>query len=94
MARLSDGEVRDELTSMSNWTYTNGAIVRTLTFPSFMAGIGFVNQVAELAEDAGHHPDITISYTRITLALSTHDAGGITDKDVSLARRIDALGGM
>jgi 4a-hydroxytetrahydrobiopterin dehydratase len=91
MARLSDEAIRGELTNLAGWTYADAALRRTYTFPSFMRGIGFVNEVAELAEDANHHPDISINYTRISLSLSTHDAGGVTEKDIALARRIQAL---
>lgn len=92
MARLSDEAIHGELVQLPEWSYESNSLRRTFTFPTFMRGIGFVNQVAELAEDANHHPDIMINYTRVTLALSTHDAGGVTDKDVALARRIGALG--
>lgn len=93
MPRLTEETIRDELTRLPGWTYVDGALSRAFTFPTFLRGIGFVNQVAELAEDAGHHPDISINYTRVALALSTHDAGGVTEQDVSLAHRIDVLSG-
>ena len=93
MARMSDEAIRDELTRLPGWAYVDGALRRTYTFPTFMSGIGFVTRVAAAAEDAAHHPDITINYARVTLTLATHDAGGVTDKDVDLARRIDALSG-
>ena len=65
------------------------AIRRTYQFASFAAAIRFVEFVAQLAEDADHHPDIDIRYNRVTLTLSTHSAGGVTEKDFALARQID-----
>ncbi len=91
MARLSDEEIGAALAGLPGWAYGGGSLQRRVSFPTFMDGIAFVNRVAELAELAGHHPDITIQYSNIALALSTHDAGGVTEKDVDLARRIDAL---
>ena len=66
-------------------------ITRTFQFPDFVAAMGFVNQVAGLAEAAGHHPDIDIRWNQVTLALTTHDVGGLTEKDFALAREIDGL---
>jgi 4a-hydroxytetrahydrobiopterin dehydratase len=91
MARLSDDEIGAALATLPGWTYGGGSLQRRVGFPSFMAGIAFVNRVAEAAEQAGHHPDIAINYSTIALALSSHDAGGVTERDVDLARRIDAL---
>jgi 4a-hydroxytetrahydrobiopterin dehydratase len=65
------------------------AIRRTYQFSSFAAAIRFVGFVAQLAEDADHHPDIDIRYNRVTLTLSTHSAGGVTEKDFALAKQID-----
>lgn len=91
MTRLNDEAIQRELAGLPGWAYADGALHRAFTFPTFMRGIGFVNKVADLAEDANHHPDITINYNRVTLALSTHDEGGVSDKDVSLARGISGL---
>ena len=91
MARLDDNTIQQALAGLRDWTYADGALKRTLSFPSFLAGIAFVNRVADLAEQAAHHPDITIKYDKVTLILSTHDAGGVTDKDLDLARQFDVL---
>ena len=93
MVRLSDDDIRVALEQMSGWSLEEGELVKTFAFSTFPDGIAFVNRVADLAEDAGHHPDIIIKYSRVTLRLSTHDEGGITDKDFRLARRVDALVG-
>lgn len=74
------------------WEEVDGALERTWTHASFPAAIAFVNRVAELAEQADHHPDIAISYRTVTLRLSTHSEGRITDRDHSLAARIGELG--
>ena len=73
------------------WREQKQVISRTFEFPTFAEGIRFVNRVAEAADAADHHPDIDIRYNRITLALSTHDAGGLTFRDTQLAEKIDAL---
>jgi len=73
------------------WRRQGDAIVRNFQFPDFPAAMAFVNQVAALAEAAAHHPDIDIRWNRVTLLLTTHDAGGLTEQDFSLARQIDLL---
>jgi 4a-hydroxytetrahydrobiopterin dehydratase len=70
---------------------SQGALERTFELPSFRDAIAFVGRVAELAEEANHHPDIAISYKKVTLRWTTHSAGGLTDLDYELASRTDAL---
>jgi len=89
VARLSEAEVEDALRALPAWSRAGDAIVRTIRFPDFMAGIGFVDRVAKLAEAADHHPDIDIRYRTIRLELTTHDENGLTERDFALARRID-----
>lgn len=92
---MSDLLEEDELTSAlkkcPEWEVEKKHIARVFEFEEFMDGIDFVNNVGEIAEDAQHHPDITIKHTRITLKLTTHDVGGVTDLDIQLAQRIDNL---
>ena len=76
---------------MADWIEKDGALERTIELRSFRAAIEFVNRVAALAEEANHHPDIAISYKKVTLRWTSHDAGGITDRDRELAARTDAL---
>ena len=76
---------------MADWIETAGALERTVELPSFPAAIEFVNQVAALAEEANHHPDIAISYKKVTLRWTTQSAGGIPARDRVLAERTDAL---
>jgi 4a-hydroxytetrahydrobiopterin dehydratase len=89
MARLSDEEVRGRLASCPGWVLADDEIRRVYPFPDFKAAMAFVNRVAELAEAADHHPDILINYNRVTLTLTSHDSGGLTDRDFRLAARID-----
>jgi len=88
--RLSPEEVRARVASLTDWGLAGDAIRRRYKFTSFKESIAFVNKVAELAERADHHPDILIEYDKVTLTLSSHDAGGLTERDFSLARSIDA----
>ena len=88
---LSDASLLQALRALPGWAQEENAIVRTYAFPTFAEGIAFVGRVARAADDAEHHPDIDIRYTRVTMTLSTHDAGGVTESDLRLAREIDAL---
>ena len=76
---------------MSAWRRDEDHLTRSLEFASFMQAIEFVNQVARTAEEIDHHPDILISWRRVTLNLSSHDVGGVTNRDFTLAARIDDL---
>jgi 4a-hydroxytetrahydrobiopterin dehydratase len=87
---LTAAEVEDVLRAHPMWRLQQGKLVRELTFKDFVAAMMFVNRVAELAEAAGHHPDIDIRYNRVLLGLVSHDAGGITARDAALAGEIDA----
>ncbi|AXC13658.1 Pterin-4-alpha-carbinolamine dehydratase [Acidisarcina polymorpha] len=91
MTQLTDAEVAEELTRLPEWRLVGAEIVRDLTFADFNAAMAFVNRVAEKAESAGHHPDIDIRWNRVKLALVSHDAGGLTDRDFELALDIDSL---
>ena len=92
---MSDLLEEDDLTSAlkkcPEWELEKNAITRAIEFEEFMDAIDFVNSVAEIADEAQHHPDIRINYTKVSLKLTTHDAGGVTDADVELAQRIDNL---
>jgi len=89
MAKLSTEAVQGALEKLPGWDLRDGAIGKQFTWPSFPVAIKFVNQVADLAEQADHHPDILINYRRVTITLSTHSEGGITQKDFDLAAQID-----
>ena len=87
---LSDIAIQRELGSLTGWARRGDALVRTYQFRNFSDSLSFVNRVGELAEKVNHHPDIDIRYSKVTLSLSTHDAGGITQNDINLARAIDS----
>jgi 4a-hydroxytetrahydrobiopterin dehydratase len=70
------------------WRFVNGKLTRTWSFKDFGEAMAFVNRVAGVAEEAGHHPDIDIRYNKVTLGLVTHDAGGVTEKDAEMAQRL------
>jgi 4a-hydroxytetrahydrobiopterin dehydratase len=91
MAALSPDEITSRLASLPGWKVDHGELIRQFQFPDFIGSIAFVNKVAPLAEAAGHHPDIDIRYNKVRLALTTHDAGGITAKDFELASKVDSL---
>jgi len=85
MPLLSPESAQSRLAQLPGWQIQSGELVRTFEFKDFVAAIRFVNQVADLAEQANHHPDIDIRYNRVRLALVTHSAGGLTEKDFHLA---------
>lgn len=91
MPILSASEIQQKLVPLPGWALEQGEIVRNATFKDFMAAMTFVDRVAALAEQAGHHPDIDIRYNKVRLALVSHDAGGVTEKDFQLAGEIEAL---
>jgi 4a-hydroxytetrahydrobiopterin dehydratase len=91
MPALSSSEVEARLHSVPAWRIEGGELTRTFARKDFRAALAFVNRVGELAEQAGHHPDIDIRYNKVRLALVTHDAGGITAKDFDLAAAVDNL---
>ena len=89
MAKLTTEAVQVALKKLPGWNLKDQEIYKQYTWPSFPDAIKFVNQVADLAEQADHHPDILINYRRVTLTLSTHSEGGITQKDFDLAAQIE-----
>ena len=91
MKKISVLRIKTALATVPDWKKKGAAIARTYQFKDFPAAIKFVNAVAKLAERAWHHPDIDIRWNKVTLALTTHDAGGLTEKDFDLARKFDAL---
>ncbi|GEM_PF-387527 len=88
--KLSVEETRNHMATVPGWQLWGSAIARSYTFGTFAKAMDFVNKVARLAEEADHHPDISISYTRVTLTLTTHAVSGLSEKDFSMAAKIDA----
>jgi 4a-hydroxytetrahydrobiopterin dehydratase len=91
MARLSDEEIEQELSGMEGWERDGEAIRRQFGLDDFKGSVEFVDRLTPEAEEMNHHPDLEISWNKVTVRISTHSEGGLTDKDFELARRIDAL---
>lgn len=89
MTKLTEGEIETKLAEVTSWSLLNDSIQRTFNFTDFVTAMAFVNRVAEIAEQVQHHPDILVRYNKVTLTLSTHDAGGITQKDFDFALDAD-----
>ncbi|MBI3578298.1 MAG: 4a-hydroxytetrahydrobiopterin dehydratase [Ignavibacteriales bacterium] len=88
---LSETQIQSQLKDLKGWSQIGNEIKRTYELKDFVHAMGFVNSVALLAEKANHHPDIDIRWNKVTLVLSTHSAGGLTDNDFNLAKAIDRL---
>jgi 4a-hydroxytetrahydrobiopterin dehydratase len=92
MEPLEPAQVRAALEAdLGAWRLDGDAIVRELRFDGFRPAIDFIVRLADAADAANHHPELTNVYSRVTVRLTTHDAGGVTEKDLALAREIDAL---
>jgi 4a-hydroxytetrahydrobiopterin dehydratase len=91
MPKLEENQIAPSLAAVPQWQRQGGTIARTFQFKDFPAAVKFVDAVAVAAEQAWHHPDIDIRWNKVTLALTTHDAGGLTRKDFDLARQFDQL---
>lgn len=92
MSDLVDPEdIEILLKKLPEWDVEGKALIRSVEFDDYMEGIDFVNAVAEIAEEAGHHPDMEVKWCVVNLSLTTHDAGGLTDADFDVAKKIDTL---
>jgi 4a-hydroxytetrahydrobiopterin dehydratase len=89
--KLADDKIQQQLGTLTGWQIENNALTKTYTFAGFAQSLDFVNRVGAAAEVADHHPDINIRFGKVTLVLSTHDSGGITEKDFALAAEADRL---
>ncbi|MBF2087042.1 4a-hydroxytetrahydrobiopterin dehydratase [Thermoleptolyngbya sp. C42_A2020_037] len=88
---LTDAEIQAQMAQVPGWILEGDRLQRTYRFKDFLEAIAFVNKLVEPAEAAGHHPDIAISYNRVTVTLTTHDAGGLTQQDFDLAATVSKL---
>lgn len=88
---LTEEELQQKLSALQAWRRSGNALVRPFKFKDFVEAVGFVNKIVPIAESMDHHPDILINYNRVTLTLSTHSAGGLTELDFALAEKINAL---
>ena len=92
MTRLSDEEIEERLADRDGWERSGDAIVKQFDNGDFKGSVEFVNAITPLAEEMNHHPDLEISWKTVTVTITTHSEGGLTEGDFELARRIDALG--
>ena len=92
---LSDSEIDQALTELPGWTRSASGNVKTIQrlfeFPDFVQAVQFVNKAADVAEAANHHPDIDIRYNKVIMALTSHDSGGVTHRDIKMAKRINEI---
>jgi 4a-hydroxytetrahydrobiopterin dehydratase len=86
---LSDTQIEKALESLDGWSRDGDAIRRDFEFSDFVAAVGFIAQIGVLAERANHHPELSNVYNKVGIALSSHDAGGVTERDINLAREIN-----
>ncbi len=89
--KIDPGQISSALTAIPQWQICDQLISRTYEFKNFPVAMDFVNAVARIAEQVQHHPDIDVRWNKVTLALTTHDAGGLTEKDFAMARQCDEL---
>lgn len=92
MALLSDQEIQDRLARLDDWKLEGNRIVREFELEDFVGSINFVNSLVEPAEAMNHHPDLTISWNKVTVAITNHSAGGLTAEDFELAKKVSELG--
>jgi 4a-hydroxytetrahydrobiopterin dehydratase len=91
LTKLSEEQVKVFLNMIPTWKFENDMLVKVFQLKNFKTALALVDKIAQLAEAANHHPDILIQYNRVSLMLTTHEIGGITGRDFSLAQQIDAL---
>ncbi len=91
MATLTEEEIRTRLGELPGWSLTPEGIRKTYSFADFRKAIAFVNAVADIAEARQHHPDIDIRYNKVTLTSTSHDAGGVTQRDLDLAAQVEQI---
>lgn len=89
--KLNLEQINESLKELEGWEISERKIEKTFEFPDFKTAIAWVNQVADLAEKANHHPDIEIKYNKVEIELSTHSEGGVSQKDINLAAEIERI---
>ena len=88
MNRLTDSEISDRLRSLEGWEVRDSRLVKSFKFKDFMSAVHFVDEIAPLAEAEGHHPDLQVGWGKVVVELTSHDAGGLTEKDFEVAARL------
>lgn len=91
MARLEQDEIDGRVDALKGWSLDEEAITKDFERGDFTGSVGLVNEIAPIAEELGHHPDLAISWDTVTVTITTHSEGGLTDADFELAQRIDGL---
>jgi 4a-hydroxytetrahydrobiopterin dehydratase len=91
MARLDDQQIEEKLAGLDGWERTGDAISKRFELDDFKGSVDFVNRLTPEAEDMNHHPDLDISWNKVTVTVTTHSEGGLTDNDFELAKRIDSV---
>jgi 4a-hydroxytetrahydrobiopterin dehydratase len=87
MSRLSVTEIQEKLSTLNEWEFKDNTIRKTFTFETYMESIGFINRLAEIAEEANHHPDMVVGWCRIDVAFTSHDQGGVTLACIEMAKK-------
>ena len=91
MSRLSENEIQDRLLELDGCNFNENAIRKTFTFETYMESIGFINRLAELAEETNHHPDMVVGWCRIDVAFTSHDQGGVTLACIQMAKAVESV---
>ncbi|HIB74008.1 MAG TPA: 4a-hydroxytetrahydrobiopterin dehydratase [Candidatus Marinimicrobia bacterium] len=91
MSVLSIEQIQDELSNLDGWVFKNNAITKSYSFDSYMDGIGFVNRLAEKAEEVNHHPDMQVGWCRVSVAFTSHDKGGVTAICIAMAKATEKI---
>jgi len=91
MSVLSIEQIQDELSNLDGWVFKNNAITKSYSFDSYMDGIGFVNRLAEKAEEVDHHPDMQVGWCRVSVAFTSHDKGGVTAICIAMAKATEKI---
>jgi 4a-hydroxytetrahydrobiopterin dehydratase len=91
MPLLSDEQIEEQLRGLEGWERSGGAITKTFDQGDFKGSVDFVNRITPVAEEMNHHPDLEISWSKVTVSISTHSQGGLTENDFELASKVDPL---
>ena len=91
MSCLSENEIQDRLLELNGWYFNKNAVRKTFTFETYMESIGFINRLAELAEETNHHPDMVVGWCRIDVAFTSHDQGGVTLACIQMAKAVESV---
>ena len=91
MSRLSVTEIQEKLSALNEWEFKDNTIRKTFTFETYMESIGFINRLAEIAEEANHHPDMLVGWCRIDVAFTSHDQGGVTLACIEMAKKAESV---